>query len=273
MDIHRTTLSFGVRQCVANATLIRQSLSRDFVSRYKGSSLGMVWAFLMPLLLLAVYTFVFSVIFKAKWGGEGEQSRVDFALILFVGMAIYNFFSEVLVRSPTVFLQNVNFVKKVVYPLEILPLIIVLSAFLNMCISLVIWGGAVLVLKGALTLSLLLFPLIALPLVVGTLGVALLLSSIGTYIRDVSQITGVLATMLMFLSPVFFSLETIPEQFRQFFLLNPLTFFIEESRKVLFFDTQPNYWGILGSFIISAIVLKFGFYWFQKTRGGFADVL
>lgn len=272
MKVPSTSLFFGLKQCIVNATLINQSLSRDFVSRYKGSSLGIAWAFLMPLLLLSVYTFVFSVIFKAKWGG-GEQSKVDFALLLFVGMAIYNFVSEVLIRSPLVFIQNVNFVKKVVYPLEVLPLIVVLSSFLNMCVSLLIWGIALFIFKGEVMWTTLIFPLVILPLVIGSLGVAYLISSLGTYIRDISHVTGVLSTMLMFLSPVFFSIETIPENFRTLLLINPLTFFIEESRKVLFFGVQPNYFGVLISLIISLLVLKLGFYWFQKTRGGFSDVL
>lgn len=273
MNEFSSSIAKECKELINHKELIKQTLKRDFIMRYKGSSLGVAWAFLMPILLLAIYTFVFSIIFKAKWGTGAEHSKVDFALILFIGMIIYNFVSEVLTRSPQVILQNANFVKKVVYPLETIPFVVTLSAFFNMCISFLIWFAALICFKGDMHLTALYLPLIILPLLFGALGMSLFLSSLGAYIRDVSQITGVLATILMFLSPIFFSIETIPVQFRGFMQLNPLTYFIEESRNILFFGKSLDLRMNFISLIISLFVLKLGFSWFQKTRSGFSDVI
>lgn len=273
MELFSNSLINEYKECIKNKELIKQTLKRDIISRYKGSSLGLAWAFLMPLLLLIVYTFVFSVIFKAKWGTGGGQSKVDFALILFIGMIIYNFFAEVLTRSPLTIVQNANFVKKVVYPLEIIPIIITFSAFFNMCISFFIWLIAIFILKGGVSTTIIFIPLVILPLLIGTLGIALFLSSLGAFVRDISQITGVLATVLMFLSPIFFSIDTIPSEFRVFMNFNPLTYFIEESRKVLFFSQYPDLQSNFICLIISVFILKVSFIWFQKTRCGFSDVM
>ncbi|ENO8808637.1 sugar ABC transporter permease [Photobacterium damselae] len=273
MKQHTNSLYNELKIININKELVKQSIKRDFFSRYQGSLFGVIWAFLMPLFLLAVYTFVFSVIFKAKWGvGEG-QSKLDFALILFIGMIIYNFFAEVLTRSPGVIIGNVNFVKKVVYPLETIPLMVVGTAFLNMVISFIVWELAFLFIKQSINYTFIYIPILIIPLVFMMLGLSLFLSSLGTYIRDISQIAGVLVTVFMFLSPIFFSIDTVPHQFRIFMQINPLTFFIEEARNILFFEQKPDFTYLLIYYPISIVALKLGFIFFQKTRSGFSDVI
>lgn len=267
------SLFLGIENIKKNQDLFKQSIKRDFISRYKGSIFGISWAFLMPLFLLSVYTFVFSVIFKAKWGVGVEQSKLDFALILFIGMIIYNFFSEILTRSPGIIIGNSNFVKKVVYPLETMPFVVVITALLNMVISFIVWEVAFLIIKQSVNYSAVFLPAIILPLVFIMFGIALFLSSLGTYVRDVSQITGVLSTVFMFISPIFFSLETVPSQFRYVMQINPLTYFIEESRNILFFNKTPDFISLIIYYIVSILIFKIGFVFFQKTRSGFSDVI
>lgn len=253
--------------------LIKQMAWREVVGRYKGSVMGLLWSFINPVLMLAVYTFVFSVVFKAKWGVTGEESKTAFALVLFVGMIVHGLFAEVLNRAPSLILSNVSFVKKVVFPLEILPVVSLMAAFFHTVISLIVLLIAFVAINGYLAWTIVFIPAILFPLIVLTLGIAWGLASLGIFIRDIGQAIGIITTMMLFLAPVFFPLSALPEEYHPFIMANPLTFIIEQAREVLVFGNHPNWTG-LGLYLLMAIIVAWaGYIWFQKTRKGFADVL
>lgn len=257
-----------------NRSLIAQMTKREVVGRYKGSAMGLAWSFFNPVFMLVVYTFVFSEIFKSRWGGlGGEESKTQFALVLFVGMIVLNLFSEVLNRAPSLILSNVNYVKKVVFPIEILPVIAMGAALFHTLISLVVLLAAFVLFNGYLHWTVLFIPLILLPLVVLTVGLAWILASLGVFLRDIGQTIVIITTVLMFLSPVFYPVSAVPAVFRPFIMANPLTFIIEEAREVIIWGHLPNWLGLSGYALAALIVAFAGYAWFQKTRKGFADVL
>lgn len=246
---------------------------REVVGRYRGSVMGLAWSFLNPVLMLTVYTFVFSVVFKARWGAGGEEGKTEFAIILFVGMIVHGLFAECVNRAPGLILSNVNYVKKVVFPLEILPMVAMGSALFHTVVSLMVLLAAMLLLNGNMHWTCLLLPIILLPFVIAILGFAWLLASLGVFLRDVSQTIGMLTTIMMFLAPVFYPVSTLPEKYQTWLMINPLTFIIEQSREVLIWGRFPDWAGLAIYFIISFTIAWAGFWWFQKTRKGFADVL
>lgn len=254
-------------------SLINETVKREVLSRYKGSLLGVGWSFVNPMLLLIVYTFVFSVVFKARWNNAISDSKTEFALILFAGLIIFNFFSECINKAPSIIVSNPNYVKKVIYPLEVLPIVILLSSFYHMVISLVVWVSAYLLLYGVPHITVFLFPFVILPLFILTLGLCWILASFGVFIRDISQIMGLLTTALLFLSPIFYSEESLPKEYQWVFFLNPLTPIVKFSRDILFFGKVPDVFTLCMMYFISIFTLVVGFVWFQKTRKGFADVL
>ena len=255
-----------------NRSLIMQMTKREVVGRYRGSVMGLTWSFFNPVLMLAVYTFVFSEIFSARWVGV-DTGKGGFAILLFVGMIVHGLFAECANRAPSLVMANSNYVKKVVFPLEILPVITLGSALFHSCVSLVVLVAAQLLILNTLYLTALLFPLILLPLIFGTLGICWFLASLGVYLRDVGQVITVLTTVLLFLSPVLYPMAALPEAYRPWLQLNPLTYIIEESRNVLLFGGMPDWsdWGI--ALLISLVMAVMGFWFFQKTRKGFADVI
>jgi lipopolysaccharide transport system permease protein len=257
-----------------NRQLIVQMAKRDVVGRYKGSAMGVAWSFFNPVFMLAVYTFVFSEIFKIRWGGVGgDDSKTQFALVLFVGMIVLSLFSEVLNRAPGLILSNVNYVKKVVFPIEILPIIATCVALFHSQISLGVMLAAFGIFNGYLHWAVVFIPFVLLPLVILTLGLGWMLASLGVFLRDVGQTVGIITTVLTFLSPVFYPVTAVPERFRPFIMVNPLTFIIEQAREVLIWGHLPNWLG-LGIYTLAATVVAWaGYAWFQKTRKGFADVL
>lgn len=246
---------------------------REVVGRYRGSIMGLAWSFLNPVFMLAVYTFVFSVVFKARWSGGGEESKTQFAIVLFVGMIVHGLFSEVLNRAPGLILSNVNYVKKVVFPLEILPVISMGAALFHSMASLGVLLLAFTIFNGHLYWTVIFTPIVLLPLIIVSLGLAWMLASLGVYMRDVGQTIGLVTTVMMFLSPVFYPITSLPEAFRPWLLANPLTFIIEQAREILIWGRLPDLLG-LGIYTLAASVVAWaGYAWFQKTRKGFADVL
>jgi len=268
-----TSLTSLARSLWQHRELIVQMTKRDVVGRYKGSAMGMAWSFFNPVLMLTVYTFVFSVIFKSRWGVGGEESKTQFAVVLFVGMIVHGLFAEVLNRAPGLILSNVNYVKKVVFPLEILPVIAMGAALFHSLISLGVLLAAFALFNGYLHWTAVFTPLVLLPLVILTLGLSWMLASLGVFLRDVGQTIGIITTVLMFLAPVFYPVTALPEEFRPWLMANPITFIIEQAREVLIWGHLPN-WAGLGIYtLIATAVAWAGYAWFQKTRKGFADVL
>lgn len=254
-------------------TLLRTLVQRELVSRYKGSLLGIVWSFLIPLVMLAIYTMVFSGIFKSRWGGEGADSKAEFALILFAGLSVFNFFAECLNRAPSTIVSNANLVKKVVFPLEILAWVTVASALFNTFISLIILLIVQAILNSSVPWTVLMFPFVMLPLVMISLGLVWFLSSLSVFIRDVGQVTGLVTTGLLFLSAVFFPATALPEEYRWLAAINPVATSVEWGRGVLIFGDLPDVISFTVMTLVGLVVAYLGFVWFQKSRKGFADVL
>jgi len=248
-------------------------MKRDVIGRYKGSIIGIMWSFFNPLLLLVLYTFVFSVVFKARWGVGPPESKFQFAIFLFVGMIIYSLFAETLSVAPRLILSNISYVKKVVFPLEILPVVSIGAALFHALISLLVLVVALVLMNGYLSWTIIFLPLVILPLVVLTVGVAWGLASIGVFLRDVSQTIGLVMTAMLFASPVFYPITAIPEYIRPWLMLNPLTFIIVQARAVLILGMIPDWIGLAIYSGVSVSIAWLGYVWFQKTRKGFANVL
>lgn len=255
-----------------NRQLIKALVKREVVGRYRGSMLGILWSFFNPVFMLLVYTFVFSVVFKARWSG-GSDSKTEFALVLFAGLTVFNLFAECFNRAPNLVLANVNYVKKVVFPLEILPWVSMGSALFHGVISLLVWLIFYGILFGVPHPEAALFPILVLPLLLMTMGLSWFLAALGVYLRDIAQIIGLVTTTLMFLSPIFYPVSALPADYQPFLLLNPLTPAIEQGRALLVWGTLPDWQLVAMYFFVSLFVAWLGFVWFQKTRKGFADVL
>jgi lipopolysaccharide transport system permease protein len=255
-----------------NRSLIITLIKREVAGRYKGSLLGILWSFFNPLFMLAVYTFVFSVIFQARWNTESE-SKTEFALILFAGLIVFNLFAECVNRAPTLILSNVNYVKKVVFPLEILPIVALGSAAFHALVSWSVWIVAYTFLFGLPHPTILLLPVVMIPLFLLIIGISWMLASLGVYLRDVSQFVNIFVTVLMFLSPIFYPVSALPTEIKPVLGINPLTPIIEQVRDVTYWGNLPNLNSFISISVISVIVAWLGFIWFQKTRKGFADVI
>lgn len=256
-----------------NRHLIRNMIQREVLGRYKGSMLGIFWSLVIPIFMLIVYTFVFSFVFKARWGADGGDSEAEFALVLFAGLMVFNLFAECISKAPGLILANANYVKKVVFPLEVLPWVSMGSALFQFVVSLGVWLVAYLLLFGLPSWYLLLVPLVLFPLVLLVMGLSWALASIGVYLRDVTQIIGVLITVLMFLTPIFYPASSLPIAYQPLVFLNPLTVPIEMMRDLMYWEKLPSA-RLLVLYAVGALVCAvLGFAWFQKTRKGFADVL
>jgi lipopolysaccharide transport system permease protein len=256
--------------------LIGQMTRREVAMRYRGAFLGLIWSFVTPLLMLIIYTFVYSVIFKAKWSDESgqiENSKTYFALMLFAALIPYQVFAEVVQRSPTLILGVPNYVKKVVFPLEVLPVVAVFSAIVHSLFSICILVVGVAIFRQEVSRTLWMLPLAYLPLVLMMTGLAWFLSALGMYVRDVSQAVIPVVQIMMFLTPVFFPLGAVPAGMRWVYYANPLTTIVTGFRQTVIFGQPPSWvaWGICTAF--AAIVAGFGYLWFEKTKRGFPDVL
>jgi lipopolysaccharide transport system permease protein len=255
-----------------NRELITTLVKREVLGRYRGSLMGILWSFFNPVFMLTIYTFVFSIVFKARWN-EGSESKTEFALILFAGLIIFNLISECVNRAPGLILANINYVKKVIFPLEILPVVSLGAALFHALISFIVWLLVYGIFIGMPHLTALLVPFVIIPLLFFILGISWILAALGVYVRDISQFVGMVMTVLMFLSPIFYPITAIPERYRFFIQLNPISPAIEQIRQVLYWGEipSPEAWGIC--LLASLVVAILGFTWFQKTRKGFSDVL
>jgi lipopolysaccharide transport system permease protein len=255
-----------------HGTLVYELTRREILGRYRGASFGLLWSLISPFLMLVVYTVVFGYVLNNRWPGS-HGGKAEFALILFVGLIVHGFFAECVTRAPHLILGNPNFVKRVVFPLDVLPWPMLGSALFHALINL-----PVLVLMQVLSgqtvpWTLLLFPLVMLPLAVMMAGVSWFLASVGAYFRDINQITGVIVTAFLFVSSAFVPVENLPPGYAMAFRLNPLTFFIDQGRRVCLRGELPDFAGLALYLLGALAVAVAGHAWFQKTRGGFADVL
>lgn len=260
------------RHLWAQRGLIVQMTRREIGQRYRGSLLGVAWSLIVPLCTLAIYTFVFSGIFQSRWR-VGSDSLGEYALTLFAGLTAYNVFAEVTTRAPTLVLANPNLVKKVVFPLEILPVVQLGASLFNCLVSISLLLIANLALMGTISVSLWLVPLAFVPLVLLVLGAAWFLAALGVYVRDIAQAIGIAVQLVLFISPVMYPLTAVPEVYRGWFVLNPLTTILNGFRETLLWG-QPLDWAAWASVsALMALVAIAGFAWFCKAKNGFADVM
>ena len=262
----------ALRSAWRNRGLVWAMTWREISGRYRGSTLGILWSFISPLLMLGIYTFVFSVVFKARWS-EGPDSKADFALGLFAGMLVFAFFSECVTRAPALVVANPNFVKKVVFPLEVLPAISLGSALFQMGVGLAVWLVFHSLVAGFPPVTVLLVPIVVVPLVWLALGLSWWLAALGVFLRDISQGVGIVVTALTFLTPLFYPVSALPAEYQLALFINPLTPLIEMMRNVLWLGELPAWQSLVVSYAVGAVAFISGFAAFQKLRKGFADVL
>lgn len=253
--------------------LIYSLAKREVLGRYRGSFVGVFWSFLTPILLLTVFTFVFGEIFQTRWGDRDTAGSLDFAVALFAGLLIFNFFSESVARAPNLIISNANYVKKVVFPLEILTIVTILAALFHLMAGYLILLALMMLSNWQVSWAIFFVPFVFTPFLIMVLGFTWGLSALGVYLRDIGQLISPILTAMMFLSPIFYPLSSVNDKFLLIYHLNPLTFVIEQMRAVMLQGVQPNWIGLGFYTIISIIVGYLGFVIFQKTRKGFADVI
>ena len=257
----------------AHRGLSKELAKREVLGRYRGSTLGLAWSFLTPLVLLVVYTLFFTEVFQARWGSRVDGGKLDFASAAFVGLIVHGFFSESAVRGAGVLLSNPNFVKKIVFPLDVLPWVSVLASLFHALVSVAVLLVVLLVLGTGFSATAWLWPLMLLPMLLAATGTAWLLSSLAVYFRDVGQVVGFLATVFLFTSPVFFAIDTLPDTFRTIVAFNPLTYLMEQSRELLLWGGGMD-WSRYARYTLIALAFAWLCHaFFQRSKRGFADVI
>ncbi|WP_000657666.1 ABC transporter permease [Vibrio mimicus] len=261
-----------MKEFLDNKTLLKQLMIRDFTSRYKSGALGLAWAMINPLLMLGLYSFVFVAVFKMRWG-VNDTSGHNFVLLLFTGILVHGLFSEFVVRAPNLITSNPSYVKKVVFPLELIPLTPILGAIVNFCLGLTLVLIMQFWINEEFSLYVLLIPIIILPFIILLIGVSYIFSSLGVYFRDLSQISGLISTIAIFASPVLFPMENVPDAYRNLLYLNPITLVVEQLREVIVLGQLPNLVNLTIYSGISIAILIVGIFWFKIVKKGFSDVL
>lgn len=270
-ELKKFNVSSGIASIYTNHSLLYSLSKRDIQAKYKGTILGFAWVVIYPLVMLAVYATVFTYVFKARWGiGESVS---NFVQMLYCGLIIYGLFTDTVSRAPSAIIQNAAYVKKVIFPLELIPLSYLVSATFNAIISTILLCIFILFKQHALNITMLFFPLVLLPFLLSLLGITWFLAAIGVFFRDINQVIGVMLSLMMFLSPVFYPVTTLPAIAQKIIYLNPLTYPMEEMRNLLVTGEMPNitYWG--GYCVASVLVAYMGLWVFQRSRSAFADVL
>ncbi|MEL6688447.1 MAG: ABC transporter permease [Pseudomonadota bacterium] len=252
---------------------------RSILQRYRGSWLGIGWAFLTPLFMLFVYTFIFTRVFTVRWGQDvgggnvGELGTFEFAVVLFAGLSVYTFFSEVVLSAAGVIPANTNYVKKVIFPLRVLPIVELISAAFQLIISLIILLIFQYIITQNLPLTTLLAPIVLLPLIIMMAGLSWLLAGLGVYLRDITQILAPLVTALLFLGPILYPATSFAPEVRPWLVLNPVTVPVEALRDLVIWGVMPD-WVLLGQYsLVAILIFVVGWALFSRMRPGFADVL
>jgi len=261
----------SITDLVRYRNLLFQLVKRDVMSRYQGTVIGIAWSLVLPLTTLGVYAVVFGVILRPRWPNVADPSV--FALLLFPGLLVFNFFSECTSRSTVSITNNASYVKKVVFPIALLVWVPIGSAIFHIGLGLIAWTILVLILGGSIHWTIFLTPIVLLPLMIMTSGIGYILASIGVYIRDVGQIIAVSVQLLMYLAPVIYPREVLPAKFQSLMALNPITIPVEQFRNVLNYGLAPNFVSLGIYSLVACLVAWAGRLFFEKTRQGFADVV
>jgi lipopolysaccharide transport system permease protein len=251
-------------------SLTSELSKREVLGRYRGANFGMLWSLFSPFLMLGVYTFAFGGLMRSRWPEGQHQS---FALILFIGLIIHGFFSECIMRAPTLVVGNANYVKRVIFPLEILPWPMMLSALFHLITNFLVFLVLGAFLNKSVPIQSFLFPVVIAPLVILAVGLSWLFAAIGVYFRDIMQVVNVISAALLFTSSAIMPLQAVPEKYRFVFLGNPLTFIIDQARNVALWGHWPDWSGLLLYTGISLVIAYLSYGFFRMTRRGFADVI
>jgi lipopolysaccharide transport system permease protein len=262
-----------IRNLWRSRDLLGQFTKRDIEGRYRGSFLGLLWAFVNPLVLLGIYTFIFGVIFNIRWSNSKADSLTDFAQVIFCGITVFTIFSEPVGRAPSLIIGVPNYVKKVVFPLEILPLTTIGTALFHGLISLSILIAWIFITKGYVCWTLPLLPLVVLPLLFLALAVSWFLASLGVFVRDMGYTIVLVLQVLFYMTPIFYSIENVPEPFRTVISYNPLTSIIDNSRRVVLWGIPPDWSSLIVWLLITGCMMLLGYAWFMRTKRAFADVI
>lgn len=265
------SVGLGLGSMYKHRDLLRSLVRREIEGKYRASVLGKLWIVVYPLMMLGVYTFVFGGVFSARWGGKGDLT--DFVPMLYCGLIVHAIFAETLSKAPHLIVSNPNYVKKVVFPLELLPVSSLLMALFNAAVSFILLLLLVLFFKHSLHWTLIFTPLIILPLLLYAIGGAWLIAALGVFFRDIEQFIGVLMSMLLFLSPVFYSVDSVPLIAQQLMKLNPLVYPIEEVRNVVLLGALPDWKPWLLNMLVAAGIAWSGLWVFERARPAFADVV
>lgn len=247
-------------------------IERDVRSRYRGSAGGLLWSIVNPLLMLAVYTLFFNEVFERRLG-PSAQTATQFALAVFIGMLLHGLLSESMTRAPTLIVTQPNLVKKVVFPLEILPIVSLGSAMIHLLAGLAIWLAFYAFAYGVPSPTVPLFLVVLVPFTLMTLGIAWIFAALGVYLRDLAHVTPIVSTVLLFASPVFYPLSALREPFRSIVSASPLTLPIEQARTVLLTGHPPDWPALFVYALVAVLVAGLGLLWFAGTSKGFADVV
>jgi len=267
---------YPFRDVVSNAQLIKTLVKRDFTSRYRASSVGLFWTLIQPAFMICVYTVTFSLIMKVRFGSD--SSPISFVFYLFCGMLPWLAFSEALSRSSTIVLENSNFVKKLVFPTQILPINVTLSALITEGIGILILVIALLLFKRTLHPTVILLPLVLLPQILLTLGLGWILASLTVFVRDIANFLNLILTAWLFFTPIFYPEHIImearmPRILKTLFVLNPMYTVVNNYRRIFLDGTMVNVRALTILTAGSLLIFWMGYAWFYRTRKSFADVL
>jgi lipopolysaccharide transport system permease protein len=251
--------------------LIRSMVRRDLTSRYKGSIMGLAWAFITPAVMIVIFTLIFQGIFNARFGDQGGY--LSYGIHLFCGLLPWLAFSDGIQRSTVSLIENVNLVKRVVFPIEALPVNVALSALVNQLIGTIILIVAALILEKTVRPTIFLLPLLLAPQLLATIGLGWLMASLGVFIRDMPQFNQLAMSTWMYLTPIFYPENRIPEGFRWVVNLNPMAPLIRSYRRILLEGSMPDWPGLMVTFVFALVCFIFGYWWFERTKKAFADVL
>jgi lipopolysaccharide transport system permease protein len=266
-------LPMMARSVYANRFILRGFVRNEILSRYSKTVLGVVWSMINPLVMIVIYSFVFGLIFEVRFGRPAGTSEIPYGIVLFSGLLLHVFLAETLIRAQSVILDNPNYVKRVIFPLEILPIGILIANVVQAVIALGVLMVVILIAGFPIPPTALLLPIVWAPLILISLGLAMMVASLGVFVRDIGQVLGFMMTILMFASSILFPIEMLPEAMRPWLLLNPLTIIVDQTRAVLLWGELPN-WRLLGYYtVVSVVVAWLGCWWFLRTRRGFADVM